>query len=138
MAPGETALSKQQAEQKWQIKFVSKSKYSNIISVGLFTEVEIACLKFAEMKTSQRNVIKPRNVSERQALNRSTFNFLPWLVQRCFSRKKNWSKLDQSLDGGNLISIVHDRHLFPENPLNCILWSLKNGNFLQPAISKRT
>ena len=33
-------------------------------------------LNFAEeMKTSRRNVIKPRNVSERQALNKSTSNF---------------------------------------------------------------
>ena len=68
-------------EQKWEIKIVSKSKYS---PVGLFTEVEIACLKFAEMKTSQRNVIKPRNVSERQAPNRSgsNFEFRIWIGEK--------------------------------------------------------
>ena len=83
---------------KWQIKIVSKSKYS---PVGLFTEVEIASpsLNFAEeMKTSQRNVIKPRNVSERQALNKSTFNFSSKEAGGFFGRKIG-AKFGESLDG---------------------------------------
>ena len=107
MAPKETALSKQ-GGQKWEIKIVSKSKYS---SVGHFTEVEIACLKFAEMKTSQRNVMKPRNVSERQAGNRSSsnFEFRIW-------RGEKWRK--ESVDGTRFCgtSENNDMHLRHENP----------------------
>ena len=84
---------------KWQIKIVSKSKYS---PVGLFTEVEIACLKFAEMKTSQRNVIKPRNVSERQAPNRygSNFEFRIWRGEKL---------MEERVNGTHFCGIGHNR-----------------------------
>ena len=95
-------------EQKWEIKIVSKSKYS---PVGLFTEVEIACLKFAEMKTSQRNVIKPRNVSERQAPNRSSsnFEFRIW-------RGEKWMEFWQSVDGTHYCGIGHNREQWHAPP----------------------
>ena len=99
-------------EQKWEIKIVSKSKYS---PVGLFTEVEIACLKFAEMKTSQRNVIKPRNVSERQAPNRSSSNF----EFRIWRGENGWS-FGKVLMGPTSTALVttenNDMHLHHENP----------------------
>ena len=99
-------------EQKWEIKIVSKSKYS---PVGLFTEVEIACLKFAEMKTSQRNVIKPRNVSERQAPKRSSSNF----EFRIWRGENGWS-FGKVLMGPTSTALVttenNDVHLHHENP----------------------
>ena len=46
--------------------------------------------ELGKMKTFERNVIKPRNVSERQALNKSSFNFYSQLVRRWIFSEENF------------------------------------------------